>query len=293
MTRGDDSWIPAHLAGKRRFFEPSSISWKVIGHPVSIVGGLRALIIQTLHPLAMAGVAQYSDFRRDPIRRLRGTAAYVAAVVFGDRETAIAAVARVRGLHERVRGIDPVTGKAFAADDPDTMLWVHCVEIHSFLAAYRAYGGYLTLAERDRYFAEQAVAAELIGVPSAMIPRSVAAFRRYFASVRPQLCLSKEAAETIDFVLRPKLSRDVPIDVRVTGRVFGAMAATIVPRDLRRLAGMPDGGVREVPSRVVNTLLWRSSPIVDYVPPLQKLRERMAERIVGETPVRLAWHPER
>ena len=123
-------------------------------------------------PRAMAGVAQYSDFRKNPLKRLRGTSAYVAALVFGDREAALAAVSRVKALHARVRGIDPVTKKEFSADDPETMLWVHCVEIHSFMAAYRAYAGHLTLAERDRYLAEQAIAAELIGVPSEIVPRS-------------------------------------------------------------------------------------------------------------------------
>src|SRR5262245_3997303 len=95
---------------KDRFFEPGSVSWRVVGHPVALIGGMRSLIIQTMHPLAMAGVAQYSDFRSDPLRRLRGTSAYVASVVFGDRAAALAAAARVKKLHERVRGIDPVTG---------------------------------------------------------------------------------------------------------------------------------------------------------------------------------------
>src|SRR5947209_18819505 len=171
-------------------FGPGSMTWKVHAHPVLIVGGLRALIIQALHPLAMAGVAQYSDFRGDPLRRLRATARYVHAVTFGDTATARAAAARVTRVHVRVHGTDPVTGRHFAASDPDLLLWVHCVEVHSFLAGVRAYGYRLSADEQDRYLAEQVAAAELIGVPRDRVPDSRAAYRAYFAAMLPQLCTS-------------------------------------------------------------------------------------------------------
>ncbi|MCW5838000.1 MAG: DUF2236 domain-containing protein, partial [Labilithrix sp.] len=276
-----------------RFFEPDSVSWRVIGHPVALVGGMRALIVQTMHPLAMAGVAAYSDFRADPLKRLRGTSAYVASVVFGDRATALAAVARVKKLHARVRGVDPVTGRPFSADDPETMLWVHCTEIHSFLAAYRAYAGHLTRAERDRYLAEQVVAAELIGVPRAMVPDSVEAYRAYFAGVRPRLCVSAEAAETIDFIVRPRLSARTPLDLRLAATLFGPAAAALVPRDLRRLAGLPDRPRREIPLRAVNGLAWRVAPLLGRVPVLSGALDAWAAKLVGETPVRLALHQAR
>jgi uncharacterized protein (DUF2236 family) len=144
---------------------PDSVAWRVIGHPAALVGGLRALIVQSLHPLAMAGVAEHSDFRARPLARLRGTAYYVGATCFGDRATAEAAAATVRRIHRHVRGIDPVTGQPYSADDPETALWVHTVEWHSFLAAYRAYGGRLSAAEQDRYLAEGARIAALLGVP--------------------------------------------------------------------------------------------------------------------------------
>jgi uncharacterized protein (DUF2236 family) len=278
---------------KERFFAPGSISWKVVGHPVALVGGMRALIIQTMHPLAMAGVAQYSDFRKDPLKRLRGTSAYVASVVFGDRSTALAAAARVRKLHERVRGVDLVTGKPFDANDPETMLWVHCTEIHSFLTAYRAYAGHLTLAERDRYLAEQVVAAELVGVPRTMVPDSVAAYRKYFAEMRPRLCVSAEAASTIDFIVRPKLSSRTPMDLRVAATVFGPAAATLVPRDLRRLAGLPERSGRDVPVRAIHSLAWRVAPLLGNVPVLNDALDRWATKLVGEIPVKLALHHDR
>ncbi len=278
---------------KDRLFDPHSVSWKVVGHPVALIGGMRALVIQTMHPLAMAGVAQYSDFRKDPLKRLRGTSAYVATVVFADRETAVAAAARVRKLHERIRGVDPVTGKEFYANDPETMLWVHCTEIHSFLAAYRAYAGHLTLAERDRYLAEQVAAAELIGIPRAMVPDSVAAYRKYFAEMRPRLCVSADAAATIDFVVRPRLTGRTPLELRFAATVFGPAAAALVPRDLRRLAGLPERPNREISVRAVNSVAWRVAPFLGHVPVLNDALDRWAMKLVGETPVKLALRQRR
>ena len=217
---------------------PESVAWRVIGHPVSIVGGLRSLIVQSLHPLAMAGVAQHSDYRRRPIDRLRRTSHYVAATTFGDRATAEAAAARVKRIHSRVKGIDPVTGSAYSASDPETQLWVHCVEWHSFLAAYRAYAtSRLTREEEDRYVAEGAPIAGLLGVPEETVPKTVDEMRAYFDAVRPQLCVSESTRQAIDFVLNPPLTREL-LPLQVPIRVTAAAAVAIVPRDLRRLAGI-------------------------------------------------------
>ena len=224
------------------YLGPDSVAWKVIGHPVSIVGGLRALIIQALHPLAMAGVAQHSDYKHRALDRLRRTAYYVTATVFGDRATADAAAARVRRIHKVVRGIDPVTGRAYSADDPDTQLWVHCVEWHSFLAVYRAYMGGLSPEEEDRYIAEGACVAPLIGLPVEMVPRTLAEQRAYFAAVRPQLCSSEAAREAIRFVLNPPLTREL-MPYQVPVRVVARAALATVPRDLRRLAGIDQPGI--------------------------------------------------
>jgi uncharacterized protein (DUF2236 family) len=217
------------------YLGPDSVAWKVIGHPVSLVGGLRALIVQSLHPLAMAGVVQHSDFARRPLDRLRRTAYYVTATTFGDRATADAAAAHVRRVHRKVRGTDPVTGRAYSADNAHTQLWVHCVEWHSFLAAYRAYGGRLTASEQDRYIAEGAAVAPLVGVPESIVPRSVAEQRDYFASVRDELVFSESAREAIRFVVSPPLTRDL-LPFQIPIRLVARAAVAIVPRDLRRMA---------------------------------------------------------
>ena len=204
---------------------------------MSLIGGLRALIIQSLHPLAMAGVAQHSDYRRRPLDRLRRTSQYVAATTFGDMEQAQAAAEHVRRVHRRVRGVDPVTGRPYSADDPETQLWVHCVEWHSFLAAYRAYAGWLPAAEEDRYIGEGVRVAALLGVPAETVPSSVAEMRSYFASVRPQLCISSSAREAIDFVVNPPLTLDL-LPYQLPLRVVSRAALATVPRDLRELAGL-------------------------------------------------------
>lgn len=217
---------------------PDSVAWRVIGHPVSIVGGLRSLIVQSLHPLAMAGVAQHSDYRRRPLDRLRRTSHYVAITTFGDTASALAAAERVKRVHKRVHGTDPVTGKSYSADDPDTQLWVHCVEWHSFLAAYRVYAtSRLTPDEEDRYIAEGAPIAALLGVPQASVPKSVEEMREYFAGIRSQLCVSDYTRDAIEFVLNPPLTRDL-IPLQVPLRITAAAAVAITPRDLRKLAGI-------------------------------------------------------
>src|SRR5450432_2306910 len=107
------------------FFGPDSVTWRISADLAGPIGGLRALLMQALHPLAMAGVDQHSDWRQDPVGRLAATSAYLATVTFGDRGSAERVAARVRRIHEYVRGVDTVTGRAYEAGDPALLLWVH------------------------------------------------------------------------------------------------------------------------------------------------------------------------
>ena len=217
-------------------FGPESVTWRVVGHQASIVGGLRSLIIQSLHPLAMAGVAEFSDYRRRPLQRLQRTSRYVAATTFGTTDQAEAAAASVRRIHKRIRGVDPVTGREYSADDPATQVWVHTVEMHSFLAAYRVFARRLSDEEEDRYFAENVRVAELVGTPAEMVPSSLEEVRAYFASVRPELRMSAAARDAIHFVLHPPLaSRDL-LPLQLPMRTLSSAALALIPRDLRRLA---------------------------------------------------------
>jgi len=216
---------------------PDSVAWRVLDHPAALIGGLRALIVQSLHPLAMAGVAQHSDYRRRPLERLRRTAYYVGATAMGDNATALAAAQRVKRVHERVRGIDPVTGRSYSADDPETQVWIHTVEWHSFLVAYDVFARRLPVEEQDRYMAEGVRIATLLGTPEEMFPASTAEAREYFERVQSQLCVSADAREAIGFVVNPPLTRDL-LPYWAAIRVLGQAALATVPRELRRLAGI-------------------------------------------------------
>jgi uncharacterized protein (DUF2236 family) len=216
---------------------PDSVAWRVLDHPAALIGGLRALIVQSLHPLAMAGVAQHSDYRRRPLERLRRTAYYVGATAMGDMATALAAAERVKRVHKKVRGIDPVTGRPYSADDPETQVWVHTVEWHSFLVAYDVFARRLPREDKDRYMAEGVRIAALLGTPSEMVPASVDQTREYFDRVAPQLCVSADAREAIGFVVNPPVTREL-LPYWPGLRLLSQAAVAIVPRSLRRLAGI-------------------------------------------------------
>jgi uncharacterized protein (DUF2236 family) len=184
-------------------FGPASVTWRVSGDLSSIVAGLRALLVQALHPLAMAGVDQHSDWRRDPVGRLAATSSYLTTVSLGDRAAAERAAARVRRIHEHVRGTDPVTGRPYAASDPALLLWVHAVLVESTIVACQLFGTPLTPQDSDRYVTEMAVAAELVGVPAALVPANMAALRRYLSSVQNELRCTPAAADAAAFLLNP------------------------------------------------------------------------------------------
>jgi uncharacterized protein (DUF2236 family) len=218
-------------------FGPDSLSWRIHSSPVLLVGGLRALIIQSLNPLAMAGIDQHSDYLRRPLSRLRRTAEYVATVVYGDTPTAERAGAMVRKIHSRVRGVDPITGSEYTADDTETKLWVHCVEVHSFLAAYRTYGGRLSDDEQDAYLREQVRAAELMALPAELVPASRAAYRDFFEFMRPRLCVSEASQDAIHLVVDPPKTREL-LPHQVSLRMMASAAVAITPRHMRRMAGI-------------------------------------------------------
>src|SRR5579862_4736044 len=185
------------------FFGPASVAWRVSTDLASPVAGLRSLLMQALHPLAMAGVDQHSGWRRDPVGRLAATSAYLATIIFGERAAAAAAAARVRRIHDHVRGVDAVTGGRYAASDPALLLWVHAALVQSSLAAGRAFGTPLSAQDSDRYVEEMTVAAELVGVPRPLVPASVAELERYVASVRPGLSYTPAAGESMAYLLNP------------------------------------------------------------------------------------------
>src|SRR6201996_974459 len=149
--------VPAEPADDG-FFGPASVTWRLHADLTGPVSGLRSLLLQALHPLAMAGVDQHSEWRDDPGGRFASTAAYVVTTTYGDRAAARAAAMRVRKIHERVTGTDPVTGREYAAGDPALLIWVHAALVDSGLAAANRYGLTLSDADKNKYIAEMTAA---------------------------------------------------------------------------------------------------------------------------------------
>jgi uncharacterized protein (DUF2236 family) len=258
-------------------FGPRSLTWKLHASPVLLVGGLRALICQSLHPLPMAGVAQHSRYLDQPLSRLRRTSEYVATIVYGDTDSAERAAMGIRRVHEKVRGVDPITGRHYYANDPQLLLWVHCVEVHSFLASYRAYGGKMTGAEQDAYLTEQVRAAELAGIESEAVPGTRAEYREYFKSMRPELCCSEFSRDAIELCVKPPMIREL-LPYQVPLRVMGAAAVAITPQHLRRMAGIE----RSAPTYVMAGAAARAAGIVMRAPTFQKAAAgAIGKRTVG------------
>jgi len=270
------SSVPADPADDG-FFGPASVTWRVSADLSSIVAGLRALLVQALHPLAMAGVDQHSDWRRDPVGRLAATSSYLATVSFGDRAAAERAAARVRRIHEHVNGTDPVTGRPYAASDPALLLWIHAALVDSAVVACQLFGTPLTPADGDRYVTEMAVAAELVGVPAALVPASLDGLRQYLSSVRPELRCTPAAADAAAFLLDPPgLDEDIAEiwqDIR-----DGTVAAT--PEWARDMYGFVTPGAL-TPDR--RTEIRQALGVLDAVylgePGVLEARQRLALRM--------------
>lgn len=218
-----------------------SVTWRVHADPSMALAGLRALLLQAVHPVAMAGVAQHSDFRADPWGRLLRTADYVGVTTYGTRAEAERAGAKVRGIHRRLSGIEPESGRTYRVSDPDLLRWVHCVEVESFLTTAVRCGLRVSPADRDRYYAEQTVGSALVGLDPATVPASVEEMAAYFERMRPELRVTAEARRTARFILWPpmpaKVAKGTP--ARAAWIALATTAFTMMPRWARRLYRMP------------------------------------------------------
>jgi uncharacterized protein (DUF2236 family) len=186
-------------------FGPGSMAWRLHGHPALLAGGLRALIVQALHPLAIAAVAEHSDYRSDVWGRFNRTSSYIVNTIYGSTAMAWEEGRRVRAVHRRIRGTDPVTGLAYSADDPELLLWIHCTLVDSFLAAYRRYVGRLSPADADAYVAEMVRQAELVGLGPEQVPSSEGANAAFIDGQRPILQLTTPARQALETVVHPPL----------------------------------------------------------------------------------------
>ncbi|MEU7618055.1 oxygenase MpaB family protein [Micromonospora rifamycinica] len=261
-------------------FGPGSVTWKVHDEPILIVAGLRSLYLQALHPRAMAGVAQNSNYRSDAWGRLVRTGTYIDTVNYGTTAEAETAGRRLRALHARLRATDPFTGEPFRIDDPDLLRWVHVTGAESFVGTARRAGLSLSDAEVDGYYAEQRRAAALVGLDPAEVPGSAAEVADYYRTIRPELRMTKAAAETALFLTAPpipwKLSRPARLGLSLGPPrwayfgVAGTALGLLPPWALRLYGGLglpttaltADLSVRTL--RLALTALprnWRESPV--------------------------------
>ncbi|WEH43924.1 DUF2236 domain-containing protein [Streptomyces sp. NBC_01218] len=207
--------------------------------PMMWVAGVRALYLQALHPRALRGVTQNSDFRNDAWGRLLRTADFVSVLTYGTTEDAEKAGARVRRIHRHLTATDPESGERYGVDEPELLLWVHCAEIASYLHVQRRSGYPLTDAHADRYVDEQRRSARCVGLDPAAVPATTAQLDAYFLRVRPDLAASPEAAEVDDFLRRPPVPAPLVPARAVLWPRFAALAYDSLPPYAHALYGRP------------------------------------------------------
>ncbi len=228
-----DLSLVSEPAGDPGLFGPDSVAWLVAQDAAMIIGGVRSLLLQTMHPLAMAGVAEHSDYRNDPWGRLQRTAGYVGITTYGSTEAAHRTIAMVKAVHKRVRGTAP-DGRRYSAQDPELLTWVHTTEVDSFLTAVREYGTTdLTAEQCDQYVAEMAELGRLMGGTN--VPESVAEIEAYYRRVRPELAGTKQARAAVRFLMWPP----VPLTVRPAYGLIASAAVATLPRFVREELWLP------------------------------------------------------
>jgi uncharacterized protein (DUF2236 family) len=253
------------------------------------VAGLRALILQALHPLAMRAVDEHSAFRDDLWGRLTRTAEYVAVTTFGTTCDALVAAARVRATHARVTGTTP-DGQTYAADDPELLTWVHCCLVDSFLNVPLRAGLALTAVERDAYVREQVASAVLVGLEPDAVPQDRAGLADYFARVRPALACTPAARRAVAVVIAPPMPAAValataarPAWASVAGLAFAAL-----PGWARRMYALPElpgaAGLTDAAATLgLYTLRSALRGVQAVVPPLREGPHlRAARRRLGQ-----------
>jgi uncharacterized protein (DUF2236 family) len=230
------------------FFGPDSVTWRIHGDPSYHVGGLRALMLQALHPVAMDGVARNSvGFKEDWWLRMSRTGQYMETITFGSRTEARRMAARVRGYHRKLSGVEETTGRAYRVDDPDLLLWVYATAVDSLLTTAQRAGVPLTDADADRYVAEQVAAAQLIGVPLSTVPRTVAELDAYLEDIRPTLAATPAALEGVRDLFLPPMKGWVQVltPARPAWVTLASLGFATLPPWARRLYSLPGLGLTD------------------------------------------------
>lgn len=211
--------------GDPGIFGPDSVCWKVHADFTSMMtGGVSALLLQALHPLALAGVWDHSSFRTDILGRLRRTATFIAGTTYGSRDDALALVERVKRIHLNVTGVAS-DGRPYRASDPALLTWVHVAEVSSFMTAHLRYvNPALPVSAQDQYFAETARIAEMLGASD--IPRSRAGIDAYLLAMQPELVASERTREVVNILMNAPAPSAV---MRPAGRLILNAGVDLLP----------------------------------------------------------------
>jgi uncharacterized protein (DUF2236 family) len=225
---------------------PSSVSAQVLGHPAVLLGGPRALLLQVAHPSVAAGVVDHSTFDVDPYRRLARTFEVMHAIAFGSPAESAAAARGLAAVHRRVRGTTGA-GATYAAGDPELALWVHATLVDTALAVEARYIGELDAAGRARFYDESRRLAAPLGLPEAIVPEDVDAFRAYVTGMQTELFAGPagaDAARIAAGVLHPpataRLGLLAPLGSRAAARLVRLVTVDLGPPAMCRAYGLPE-----------------------------------------------------
>jgi uncharacterized protein (DUF2236 family) len=227
--------------GDPGLFGPDSVTWRVHADASMLIGGVSAVILQTIHPLAIAGVTDHSQWRERPFQRLSRTSSFVTATTYGATPVAEKIIDIVKAVHTRVVGTAP-DGRPYRADDPDLLRWIHVGEVSSFLHAHQRFSLLpISAADQDRYYDEVRIVAERLGATD--VPASRAQVAAYFAAVRPELVAGPQALETVRYLLVPPFRER---SLQVAYGVIMQAAIALLPDWARVMLGLDDQNLRQL-----------------------------------------------
>ncbi|MNO86879.1 hypothetical protein D3C76_782940 [compost metagenome] len=243
--------------GDPGLFGPDSVTWKVHGDFTSMmIGGISALLLQMLHPLALGGVWDHSNFRADMLGRLRRTGQFISGTTFGTRKDADWLIDKVRNIHLQVVGTAP-DGRPYAASDPDLLTWIHVAEVSSFLKAHLRYlNPGLSGVDQDRYYAEIALVAERLGARD--VPKSRREVEDYLEAMRPQLLCDERSLE----VVRILFGAPAPsVPAKPFGLLMTQAGIDLLPDWASAMLSLHQ---RPWQRRLVRAGVWRIAPILRW-----------------------------
>lgn len=268
-VNGEDfaTTAPVWQTPGERWFTPADAVWRVHRDTSMFIGGIRALLMQSLHPTAMQSVAEHSGFRSDPWGRLQRTSQFINVTTYGTIGEAEAAIGKVDHIHGFIKGVTP-EGEPYEASDPHLLGWVHVAETESFLAAHQAFGAEPLSPERcDEYVAQTAVVAERLGVRDA--PRTRAELDALSMSYRLELRRTEAAVEAADLLLKhpPLPKSSLPAYQMLVQGALALMPAWALAR-LR----LPYSPLRELMAKPIaqtacGTLRWAFAVDPIHTPP--------------------------